>query len=174
MRDVIRRLDALGIRYFVTGSEAGGAYGVLRQTFDTDIVIDLRPADYKTIEASFEGRYSIADRIPCEGFGMGSVIEIATSEKADLIMCDPSPWTDEAMSRRVQRHLPHLGLVWVASLEDLILAKLVWSEGTSELQLRDCIQLIRLNAVGLDVTYPDQWAQSLGVTSLLERVRHAT
>jgi len=101
MRDVIRRLDALWIRYFVTGSEAGGAYGVLRQTFDTDIVIDLRPADYKAIEASFEGRYSIADRIPCEGFGMGSVIEIATSEKADLIMCDPSPWT--ASSDRAPR-----------------------------------------------------------------------
>ena len=34
-----------------------------------------------------------------------------------------------------------------------MLAKLVWSEGTSELQLRDCAQLLHLNAAILDRAY---------------------
>jgi hypothetical protein len=174
VRDVIERLEQRGVRYFVTGSEAGGAYGVLRQTFDTDIVIDLRPADYQSIERAFGPSYAIAELIEYPGFAMGSAIEIATSEKADLIMCLPSPWTDAAMDRRVQRQLPHLGVVWVASLEDLVLAKLLWSEGTSELQLRDCTQLLRFNASAVDTAYLDRWAAALDVTSLLERVRRAT
>jgi hypothetical protein len=40
--DVLDVLDDLGIEWFVTGLEAAARYGVLRQTFDTDVVIDLQ------------------------------------------------------------------------------------------------------------------------------------
>ena len=51
-----------------------------------------------------------------------------------------------------------------------MLAKLVWSEGTSELQLRDCAQLLHLNAAILDRAYLEQWAGRLGVSGLLEDI----
>ena len=57
------------------------------------------------------------------------------------------------MARRRTAEHPTFGTVWVAAIEDLILAKLMWSEGTSELQLRDCAILMRINRdeIGLDL-----------------------
>lgn len=77
------------------------------------------------------------------------------------------------MSRRQRADIPGLGEVWVASVEDLVLAKLVWSEGTSELQLRDCEQLLRTNARDIDHAYLDAWAARLGLAERLRRVSHA-
>ena len=77
------------------------------------------------------------------------------------------------MARRERHDVPGIGLVWVASVEDLILAKLRWSEGTSELQLRDCAQLLAIVATGIDQGYLDHWAHCLGLQSLLARVRNA-
>ena len=124
-------------------SEAGACYGVLRQTFDTDIVLDLTPGHFSEIAAAFEADHAVADEIPYGDFSMASVIDRATSEKADLILRRSSPWTGESMDRRVRIDHPTFGPSWVSSLEDLVLAKLVLSEGTSELQLRDCGILMR-------------------------------
>ena len=77
------------------------------------------------------------------------------------------------MARRQRRDHPSFGTVWVSSLEDLILAKLVWSEGTSELQLRDCGILIRINRDAMDWGYIERWAEALRVGGLLKEVRDA-
>ena len=69
---------------------------------------------------------------------------------------------------------PRLGDVWVLSLEDLILAKLEWSEGVSELQLRDCANLLRTNAATLDWSYLERHARVLGVDEILARLRAAS
>ena len=173
MRDVLDRLEALGLRWYITGSEAGACYGVLRQTFDTDIVLNLTPGHFSEIVAAFEADHAVADEIPYGDFSMASVIDRATSEKADLILRRSSPWTEATMVRRVRIDHPTFGPSWVSSLEDLILAKLVWSEGTSELQLRDCGILIRVNRDRLDDAYLEVWARRLGVERLLSEVRHA-
>ena len=106
-------------------------------------------------------------------FAMASLISIDTAAKVDLIMRVSSPWADEAMARRVSAEHPTFGAVWVAAIEDLILAKLMWSEGTSELQLRDCGTLIRINRDEIDWPYMQRWAAVLDVAELLERVRVA-
>jgi hypothetical protein len=173
MRDVLDRLEALGLRWYITGSEAGACYGVLRQTFDTDIVLDLAPGHFPEIVAVFEQDHAVADEIVFGDFSMASVISRATSQKADLILRRPSPWTESTMDRRTWLDHPTLGKAWVSSLEDLILAKLRWSEGTSELQLRDCGILLRVNRGVLDDAYLDQWAPRLGVDRLLSETRRA-
>lgn len=174
MREVLDRLEALGIRWFITGSEAGACYGVLRQTFDTDIVLDLAPGHFTAVARAFEHDHAVADEIVFGDFSMASVINRSTTEKADLILRRPSPWTESTMSRRQWTSHPSFGGTWVSSLEDLLLAKLVWSEGTSELQLRDCGILIRVNRDHLDDAYLDRWAMTLGVQRLLAELRHAT
>ncbi len=52
-------LDNLGIDWFVTGSEAAACYGVLRQTFDTDVVIDPEPSGFARL-ARMLPRFAIA------------------------------------------------------------------------------------------------------------------
>ncbi|MEJ7753424.1 MAG: hypothetical protein WKF46_10820 [Candidatus Limnocylindrales bacterium] len=85
----------------------------------------------------------------------------------------PGPWAVEAMARRRTAEHPTFGTVWVAAIEDLILAKLMWSEGTSELQLRDCAILMRINRDEIDWIYTRRWAAVLSVAALLEQVQRA-
>lgn len=173
IRDALDRLDRLGIAYFITGSEAAACYGSIRQTFDLDVVIDLSPDRFPELARDFEDEYAVADPIAYPEFSMASVIARATADKIDLIMRRPSPWTASSMERRRWLEHPTHGPLWAASLEDLILAKMAWSEGTSELQLRDCGVLIRVNEGSIDWPYLEHWAPTLGVAGLLGNVRHA-
>lgn len=172
MREVFVVLDRLGIDWFVTGSEAAACYGVLRQTFDLDVVIDLEPSSWNTLAGSLPG-YSVADPIEYEGFAMGSVISVQTAAKVDLIMRSPDAFLRRVMQRRQRCEHREFGRLWVCSLEDLIVAKLEWSEGTSELQLRDCSQLIRINAASVDWRYLENAAAQRGVDGLLGQLRDA-
>lgn len=138
-----------------------------------DVVIDLDPREFALIAAEFDGDHSIADPVDFGDFWMASIVDSSTVEKMDLIIRRPSPWAVSSMDRRIQLEHPRHGLIWVASLEDLLLAKLVWSAGTSELQLRDCGVLIRLNGGAIDWPYIDQWAPVLGVAGLLREMRDA-
>jgi predicted nucleotidyltransferase len=62
--------------------------------------------------------------------------------------------------------------IWVASPEDLILSKLVWSKASeSELQLRDVRYMLR-TATDIDNEYLRKWAKKLGVESLLSTAAH--
>jgi len=173
VRDVFETLDRLGIRYFVTGSVAASVYGVLRQTHDTDVVLDLTMADFGVLAHRFEQTHGVADPIAYGDFAMASIIDRRTADKVDIILHASGRFEASAMARRERHDVPGIGLVWVASVEDLILAKLRWSEGTSELQLRDCAQLLAIVATGIDQGYLDHWAHCLGLQSLLARVRNA-
>jgi len=173
IREALDRLDQLGIVYFITGSEAAACYGSIRQTFDIDVVIDIPASRFREVAAAFEKDFAVSDAIEYPEFAMGSVIARATADKIDLIMRRQSPWTASSLERRRWIEHPTHGSLWAVSLEDLILAKLVWSEGTSELQLRDCAVLTRINAASIDWPYLERWAPSLGVASLLDQMRHA-
>ena len=65
---------------------------------------------------------------------------------------------------------PTIGSIWIPAPEDLVLAKLEWSDGTSELQLRDVRSIIRLTE-DLDWTYIERYAAALGIADRLEVVR---
>ena len=56
-RDLLRRLGAAGIDYFVTGSVALGAWATFRQTNDVDMVVRLEPTEYESrLRPAFEPR----------------------------------------------------------------------------------------------------------------------
>jgi hypothetical protein len=166
MRAVFDVLERLGVRYFVTGSVAASVHGVLRQSHDTDVVL-VDAGRYVELAEALRGRCLIAEPTAYGDFSMASIIERDTADKVDVIMAPSRAFEVSAMERRQRAEVPGLGPVWVASVEDLVLAKLVWSEGTSELQLRDCAQLLHLNAAILDRAYLQHWARRLGVSDLL-------
>ncbi len=172
--DVVRRLERLGIEYYITGSEALARYGEPRQTADIDIVLDMQPADFPRLERAFRADYVVNPPVGSGERKIASVVAQTGLGKADLIMGRHDPWSRRAMNRRLRWEHPRLGSVWVLSLEDLILAKLEWSEGVSELQLRDCANLIRTNADTVDWTYLERFARALGVDEILARLRAET
>lgn len=171
-RDVLDRIEALGIRYYVTGSWALSVHAEPRTTRDLDLVLDLDPAQYeRRIRPSFEDAYLVNDVIQLGARAIGGLIHRAEIVRVDLMMGRRDVWAKEAFERaRVVDH-PGLGRAPVIAAEDLILAKLEWSDGgQSEQQTRDCRSIIRI-APELDWAYLERYAAILGVGALLEAVR---
>lgn len=170
-RDVLDRLDGLELRWYVTGSWALAAYAEPRMTRDIDIVLQATAADYEIrIRPAFEPDFLVNDPIDFGGRWMGGLIHRVEIVRVDLIFGRADAWARSAMERRVRLDHPTLGATWILTAEDLILAKLEWSEGTSELQVRDVRSIIRLvNA--LDWAYLERYAAFLDISGRLEAVR---
>jgi len=171
-RDVLDRLESAGIEYYVTGSEALSVWAEPRQTMDIDIVTNLPSERYDAvIRPAFEDAYLVNDLIVIDGRGFGSVIHRTEIRKADLVMRRDDAWGRSAFERRRRIDDPVLGDSWFISPEDLILAKLVWSDGgASERQVRDSDSIVRLQP-DLDWAYIDRYAGLLGISELVVRVR---
>jgi len=171
-RDVLDRLEEAGVEYYITGSEALSVWAEPRQTLDIDIVTDLPSSRYDAvIRPAFEDAYLVNDLIVVEGRGYGSVIHRTEIRKADLVMRRDDPWGRSAFERRRQIDDPVLGASWFISPEDLLLAKLAWSDGgASERQVRDSRSIVRLQA-DLDWAYIDRYAKLLGVSDLVDQLR---
>ena len=170
-RDVLDRLEGLGLPWYVTGAWALAAYAEPRMTRDIDVVVDLDRAGYeRLIRPAFEGDFLVNDPIDLGGRWIGGVIHKQDIVRVDLIFGRTDPWARQAMERSVRLEHPTLGPIWVITPEDLVLAKLEWSEGTSELQVRDVRSIIRLVA-DLDWPYLERYAQTLGISDRLEAVR---
>jgi hypothetical protein len=171
-RDVLDRLERAGIGYYVTGGEALAVWAEPRQTLDIDIVTDLPAERYDAvIRPAFEDAYLVNDLIRTDDRAFGGVIHRAEVVRADLVMRRTDLWGRTAFERRRLIDDPVLGSTWFISPEDLILAKLAWSDGgASERQVRDSASIVRLQP-DLDWTYIERFAPQLGVEALLERIR---
>jgi hypothetical protein len=171
-RDVLDRLERAGVGYYVTGSWALSVYAEPRMTRDLDIVLDLPASAYEAqIRQAFEDVYLVNDLIQLGERSIGGLIHRTEIVRVDLMLGRRDPWSRAAMDRRSLVDHPGLGRTWVISAEDLVLAKLDWSDGgNSELQVRDCRSVVRL-APDLDWDYLERYAAVLGVTRLLEDIR---
>lgn len=172
-RDVVERLSRVHIDYYVTGSEAMALHGLAyRQTNDADFVVEISPADYESrLRPDFEPTYIVSPLERHPPRWLGSAIHVRAVGKADFIIRDAGDWSDSAYVRRELVQDPLVGPVWVASLEDLLLAKLEWSEGNLDgLQGRDARAIVTGAGALLDLEYLRQYAVTLHVSELLERV----
>lgn len=89
--------------------------------------------------------------------GAFNVLHLRSGGKVDAFVGRASDeFTRSRLARRVRAEV--LGeLVWVATPEDVVLAKLRWRlESRSEVQWRDCVEIAYSNE--LDREYLDRWA----------------
>lgn len=69
-RDVVAKLEALGLRYYITGSWALAMYAEPRMTRDIDIVLDLERSVYdRHIRPTFDAEFVVNDPIDLGGSG---------------------------------------------------------------------------------------------------------
>jgi hypothetical protein len=171
-RDVLRRLGAAGIDYYVTGSVALGAWATFRQTNDVDLVVRLTAVEYESkLRPAFEPDYVVNPLSERGVKALGAVISVAEGMKADMIVRRPDAWGESAFARRVRVDDPAFGPVWVCSPEDLIIAKLEFSEqGRSDRQMADCRIIVRARS-DLDWEYLEQHARALALDRLLADLR---
>lgn len=166
---VVSRLDAAGIQYMITGSMAMAIYSQPRMTRDIDLVAELNPIDVDRLVGLFRKDCYIdgeAVKDAITGNSMFNVIHKEWAAKADFIVRKNEKYRKIEFGRRRKVTLDQVE-VWVVSVEDLILSKLVWRrESRSELQLADVRQLIA-SIPELDWEHLIKWGKELGVAETL-------
>jgi hypothetical protein len=170
-----QRLEAAGITYMVTGSVASSFHGEPRATRDIDIVIDPMPEALDDFVRSLPvDRFYVdldAARMALAERSQFNVIDVASGWKVDFMIRKDRPFSVEELSRRQPAEL--LGSpTFVASAEDVIIAKLEWAQaGESERQLRDVAAILAVSGDGLDYPYIERWVSALGLREAWSEIR---
>ncbi len=168
-------LDKAGVPYMVTGSLASTYYGPPRTTQDIDIVVALTlPRLRALVPLLPEDRYYLSEAAGLDALrrqGQFNVIDLETGWKADLIVRKRRAWSQEEFDCKRQARL--LGVdVYVASPEDIVLAKLEWSKRPgSERQLSDVQGVLDSLGEELDWRYLERWAEALELGAHLAGLR---
>lgn len=173
LASVIGLLERSGIPYMVTGSLASSYHGEPRATRDVDIVIDpSREALDRLTEGLLDAGFYVDPYVARESLAGRSQFNAIGPDalKVDFMIRRDRPFSVEEFRRREPADL--LGTPgFVATAEDVILAKLEWAKATgSERQLDDVAGIVAI-ATGLDLPYVDRWAVALGVEDAWRAVR---
>jgi hypothetical protein len=165
LRRVVEILDDAGVPYMLTGSLASAYYAVPRATQDLDVVIDAEESGIdRVVQGLLDAGYYVDRDAAREAWSMRgqfNAIDPESGWKADLIVRKDRAYSRGEFERRERATLLGVDVV-MASLEDVLIAKLEWSRlGDSALQRRDVDLLLERTWSRLDRTYVDQWIEAL-------------
>lgn len=169
----IRRLNALRLRYMVTGSVAAVLYGEPRLTHDVDIVLELEPgpAVRRFVEAfPLDEFYCPPEEVVRQEAlrrqrGHFNLIAHDTGFRADVYLTNESELHAAALARRRKLQVDEEEL-WVAPPEYVILRKLeFYREGGSEKHIRDIQAILRVSGELVDHEWLATWIERLGLAT---------
>jgi hypothetical protein len=170
-------LEKMGVSYLIGGSVASMLHGMIRTTQDVDLVADLRPEPVKPLTDALGDAFYLDDlsiERAIERLSSFNLIHQATMFKVDVFLPKRRPFSISQMDRRLSRIVAEgpERTAWIASAEDIVLAKLEWYRiggEVSERQWRDVLGVLISQDNRLDVTYLQKWAAALGVSDLLDK-----
>lgn len=169
---VSERLEGAGIAFMLTGSFALTHYATPRMTRDLDFVVACEERSVETLVSLFSQDFYIdedAVRSAVRLQRLFNLMHLGSGIKVDMIVRKDSEYRITEFERRQRVQLGSV-VTWIASREDLILSKLVWSRDTrSELQRRDVKALL---GQSVNVQYVSHWANRLGVSELWNEIRN--
>jgi hypothetical protein len=166
---VVQVLEEAGVPYMLTGSVAGAYYALPRATQDVDFVIDAPPARIQAVANGLRARGLYVSQEAAEqafqAQGQFNAIDPERGWKVDLIFRKDRPFSKAEFARRKPAMLVGVS-VSLPTPEDLIVAKLEWSEmGGFELQRPDVVQLVEAGGRSLDRSCIERWVEDLGLQS---------
>lgn len=167
LKRIAYALDRAGIAYMLTGSFASVFYGLPRSTQDIDLVIEATPAQLRSfLENLPRDEYYVDAEAACEAHSRESlfnVIDARTSWKIDMIVRKSRPFSRQEFNRRRRVDVGGISL-FIASPEDVVLAKLEWGKlGESRRQIEDAAGILKLQFDSLDRSYLEKWVRDLGL-----------
>lgn len=161
----------------LTGSFAGSMYGALRSTMDIDVVIAAGRNEVKGfLQLLPENEYYVeldSALTAHDHESMFNVIDLANNWKVDLIFRKSRAFSQEEFRRRRLMNVDAVP-VFVASAEDVVLAKLEWAKlAESHRQIEDVAGILRLQWSHLDQNYLARWIVELNVQREWEQAKSA-
>lgn len=160
-------LESAGVPYMLTGSLAAAYYATPRATQDIDVVINTQEQGLEKLVQGFLDAGLYVDRETAldawRTRGQFNAIDPESGWKIDLIVRKDRSFSRTEFERRERADL--LGIeVSLASLEDVLIAKLEWARmGDSELQRADVVRLLEQRRDQLDQAYLEKWIAELGL-----------
>lgn len=155
LRRVVLKLEEGGFVYMLTGSMAMSFYIVPRMTRDSDIVIILSGKDIKKFVKLLSDDFLIDEymiRESLEKKMMFNIFDKKNLFKIDFIIKLNGEYEDLKFVRRNRLKINGFE-IYVISLEDLIISKLMWArESYSEVQLNDIRSLMK-NVINKDYVF---------------------
>lgn len=170
-------LETLGIPYVIGGSFASAVHGVMRATMDADLVVDLRMDQSAPLAQAMDTDFyadleMIRDAI--RQHSSFNLVHLDTMFKVELFVARSRDFDRSQLARR-QLHLlseePERR-AYVASAEDIVLARLEWYRlggEVSDRHWRDVLGVIQVQGDRLDRGYMRRMAAGWGVADLLSR-----
>jgi len=176
LKQLASALESVGIPYVIGGSVASAVRGVVRATYDVDLVAHIGLSQTEQLAKAL-GPAWYADpfqmRSAIAAGRSFNLIDTHLGNKVDIF-----PATEEFHHSQLQRAtrvaLRFLGdehLYPVATAEDILLAKLQWYAAGGEVSERQWTDILGILKTGrpLDQAYVEAWALRLGVARLLAR-----
>lgn len=161
LRFLSETFNSLNIPYMLSGSVAMNFYTVSRATMDIDLVVHLEVERADVFLSGLHDFYFNKNTVIQEirRKGMFNIIDNNTGIKVDIILLKNNKYSLQSFNRRVLLNDPGFN-VFVISIEDLIIAKLMWIQQLfSERQVSDIRNLMK-NEVK-DTAYIEFWCSEL-------------
>lgn len=174
VRTVIDYLNAHDVPYMLVGSLATNFYCVPRSTEDGDIVVHASISDLARDIRDENAAIKFDPQIVFESITATRKIVLRTIEhdfEVELFQLGDDEHDLARFARRVQvKTLERKA--WLASLEDMIITKLRWSQHAGrEKDISDARNLIGVQYEIIDWPYVESWCDRHGTRELLERLR---
>jgi hypothetical protein len=176
LNELIGGFKNAGVRYMIGGSVASSAIGLPRATLDTDILIEIDEEQVRLLAKALGAAWYLDTEVAgkaLENRRAFNVIHMLSGYKFDLFPAHRR-FHHAELDRATIRHLRIEGdtvTCFVATAEDMVLAKLHWyREGgeASERQWGDIVGMLMV-AKDFDLEYLGRWARDLEVQDLLKR-----
>lgn len=103
LRPIIQAFEHLNIPYYIGGSVASSAHGILRSTLDVDIVADVKPRHVKYLVTILEAHYYIDAEMMAEAIqrrASCNLIHLETMHKVDVFILKSTKYAQKAFQRR--------------------------------------------------------------------------
>ena len=170
-------LEQQRITYVLVGSLASSMHGMFRSTADIDIVADVHSEQVIPLLTALQENFPVDEHAVREAIHRRqsfNAIHFDSVFKVDFFIPKADEFSRKQIERRELRKLaPDVEqMVYVATAEDTILAKLRWYDSggrVSNTQWTDVVGIIGASSSILDLDYLRDWAKELSLTELLDR-----
>jgi len=174
---VTTTLEQQNISYLLVGSFASSIHGMYRSTADIDILAEIHTEQIRPLFDVLQKSFYVDEHAMRDAVAQGrsfNAIHFDSVFKVDIFIAKGDEFALSQLNRRQLRGIsPEQDeMVYVATAEDTVLAKLRWyrtGHETSTTQWNDVLGVLGTSRSSLDVEYLRTWAGKLGVEDLLQQ-----
>ena len=177
LSQVARILEQHEITYVLVGSLASSMHGMYRSTADIDLLADIKPEQVRPLLDALNKSFYVDDHAMQQAVEQRrsfNAIHLDSVFKVDIFIPKGDDFARKQLERRQLRKIAPESdqLVYIATAEDTILAKLRWYRDGGEVsstQWSDVLGILGVTDLSLEFDYLREWSDRLGVRDLLER-----